>query len=197
MSELVITCPICRRKFKITGDPNVFKNDAFRCPKCGYAAPFSVVLNWNQYTTTKPTSSPQHTSDIANKKTTIATNIPAPNEKTKISSEDAPSPSTEAYLSMPALNRRFKLKQGNFVLGRNSSDSKADIRLAPDPYMSREQALLRVGRSGNQTICQLTPLKTNNPVYLNGQPISLNTMATLHSGDKITMGKTTINFEIK
>ena len=61
---------------------------------------------------------------------------------------------------------------GSYTLGRKSSDSTARIKVAPDIRMSRVHAGMRtVVANGGTNNYQITSLKDDNPVYVNGRPV--------------------------
>lgn len=201
MKVLVIKCPTCQRKFKITcAAIEDLQDEAFKCPRCHYIAPFPVVFQWNQYaqsTSDQPTVPPPPPTKIVQKgpKTKLATQIDTQGQQA--SNEQASPPVHKAYLTLPSLKRRILLKDGNFIVGRDSIDSRASIRLAPDRYMSREHARLLVTSNGGAVACHITSFKDNNPVYVNGQAVPIGMMVKLNTGDQIKLGNTLVLFEIR
>ncbi len=92
--------------------------------------------------------------------------------------------------------KSFRFGQGVFVLGRDSSDSKATIKIARDPYMSRQHAKLSAANVGGISTCLLTCISQSNPIYINGQKINSGTPAPLRNGDRILLGMTTVVLNI-
>lgn len=85
--------------------------------------------------------------------------------------------------------------QGQFTLGRKSSDSTANIKLSPDMAMSRVHAGMRVIMlPGGGRGFQITSAKDANPVYVNGMPIAKGQAVNLKAGDKIRLGETELVF---
>lgn len=184
---IIISCPGCNRKFKINGSEEMFAHQNFTCPRCEYSAPFRVIQNWARMTNGKfgkEEVQKAHTQDSTN--TTPS--------KTKVVGGKSGTP------IIYTTDKRFcqHLKIGTFTLGRLSSDSKADIRIAPDPYMSRAHATLTVSGLGTNGIrCSIKPIKREIPVIINGAPLRFEDVVMLQQGDKITLGKTTIKFDIE
>ena len=45
MSEYIITCPICRKQYKLTPkDPLTLAQKSFTCPNCRYTTPFPTLI---------------------------------------------------------------------------------------------------------------------------------------------------------
>lgn len=193
MAEIQVTCPGCSRKYLIRGTDEVLRREMFECTHCGLQAPFSVVQDWSLTfskkkggTQSKPsqtTSSSEHKPEIQDVRHTLVTGRQILKGQ-------------RAFLNMPDFNRKLEIHEGTWVLGRQSSDSSADIRLAPDAYMSREHALLEVKSRDGRMTYMLKALKTNNPVYLNKSRINSSDVVMLQPGDTIVMGRTTIKFEV-
>lgn len=202
--ELIIRCPSSGHKFKIKADAEVLKTGYFKCPKCGYTAPFPVVLKWNEY---------ENSAHHGGKKSASQPMAPQPqlspaqsaalNCKTKIAngSNGANSPiinpphAAGPHLCVPSVGLRIPLQVGNYVLGRKSSDSQANIHIAPDPYMSRQHAFLQVIRTATGISLQIKPLNQYNPVYVNKVSLNMNENRVLRKGDTIVMGKTLLKVE--
>lgn len=86
--------------------------------------------------------------------------------------------------------------QGNFNLGRSSSDSTAQVKVAPDITMSRLHAGMRVVTAGGVQVYQITSVKTENPVFVNGAAVRRGQAVTLKSGDKLRLGNTEAIFRL-
>ena len=85
---------------------------------------------------------------------------------------------------------------GQATVGRNSSDSNAQLKLTPDIAMSRIHAAIRVTQNGPQRTYQITSAKNENPVYVNSKPIKQGQAVTLQPGDKLQMGYTLLTFRL-
>ena len=175
MPVYIITCPICRKQYKLTPkDPSTLAQKTFSCPNCRYTAPFPTLIK--ELSATQPVTRSE------------GTEIPPVNQRlhsaTKVSSSVGMQ--SKAYITVMGSNARFVLSQGIYVLGRKSSDSTATLQLAPDISMSRQHARLAVQLVGGRLMAQVVGLKS----YAAGQP------CTLKSGDNLQLGMTRIIFSI-
>lgn len=198
---MIITCPSCKRRFELRSKiPSIF-----HCPKCHYQAPFQSILDQNSQS---------------------ATDVPpvfdATTMKSSINSEQAfdPNQPTQVYvgngtpqqdktklvvtcghlhiLNNNSVVKDVALKLGTPTLGRLSSDSQASIKIAPDPYMSRIHARMKISlEADGQVQYIITPVKQNSPIFLENKQIPFGKSAILHNGCKIKMGETEMLFVIK
>ena len=206
---MIITCPGCGRRFNLERRPPV----TFRCPKCSFSAPFSTILNEKNsvgphinITQDGHIEIPLN-EDVSNQ-TKVVSSL-ADNGHTKVVSELANAGKTSV---VPALQPQKKgvffvsfqgrkygtipLPFGNFELGRNSSDSKAKVKLTPDMSMSRIHAGLRTTKINGQIVYQITSVKNDNPVFVNNCPIAKGKAYNLKNGDQVRMGDTTMVFRL-
>ena len=218
---MIITCPNCGRRFDLQRQPPT----TFRCPKCSFTVPFSVVLH-NQKSESKPVSTSTDDMPVAGNKTLVDSNETQvinekptrvvdnlQNDKTRMVeglNQDVKTrlvpglqtqPQKRAVFQMSYQGRSYgviNLPYGNFYnLGRQSSDSKAQIKLTPDISMSRIHAGMRTIQSAQgQVIYQITSAKSSNPVYVNGNPVPQGKSVNLKNGDTLRMGETTLVFRI-
>lgn len=189
---MIITCPGCYRQFRLEKKAP----QTFHCPKCELTVPFSVILN-EQKRATHP-----------NNKTKDGTITPQPAaDKTKVVEGLVGGAKTSV---VPSLQQRSKatlhitfqgrqygaipLPLGCYDLGRNSSDSKARIKLTPDMSMSRIHAGMRTTKINGQLTYQITSVRNENPVYVNNKPIPKGAACNLRNGDKLRMGNTSLTF---
>ncbi|MGM9869124.1 MAG: FHA domain-containing protein [Sodaliphilus sp.] len=205
---MIITCPGCGRRFNLERRPPA----TFRCPKCAFTAPFSSILNEN--------NSSEASFSTQDGQISLHTNGGV--SKTKVVSELANTDHTRVVSGLandghtsvvPALQPQQKkaafavtfqghpyatipLPFGNFELGRNSSDSKAKVRLTPDMAMSRVHAGMRTTKINGQIVYQITSVKNENPVYVNNTPIAKGKAYNLKNGDQVRMGDTIMIFRI-
>lgn len=218
---MIIKCPNCGRRFDLQRQPPA----TFRCPKCSFTVPFSIVLH-EQNSESKPFSTSiddapvagnntledsQETQVVSEKPTRVVDNLQ--NDKTRVvaglnqdvKTKLVPSlqsqPQKRAVFQMSYQGRSYgviNLPYGNFYnLGRQSSDSKAQIKLTPDISMSRIHAGMRTIQSAQgQVIYQITSAKSSNPVYVNGNPVPQGKSVNLKNGDTLRMGETTLVFRI-
>ena len=191
MAEIVVTCPGCSHKFKVTGSDEVLRKEMFVCSNCGLQAPFSAVQDWSSMFHGKNKQKTQKSSPKENSSQVSGFQ----DERHTMVTGRYVHAGQLAFLVIPDINRRIELHSGAFVLGRQSSDSKADIKLAPDPYMSRDHALLEVSLMNGRQSFKIKALKDNNPVYINNSMIRPSDVVLLQPGDIIVMGRTKIVFE--
>lgn len=185
MPVYIITCPICRKQYKLTPkDPKTLAQKTFSCPNCRYTTPFPTLI--------KELAAPQPV--------TRSEGIEASTLSQKMHSATRVSQNAgiqaKAFITVIGNNARFVLNQGIYVLGRKSSDSTATLQLAPDISMSRQHARLAVQMVGGKLMAQIVGLKANNPIFINGKVYAAGQPCTLKSGDKLQLGMTRIIFSI-
>lgn len=208
---MIIKCPNCGSRFQLNRRPP----EMFRCPKCHYSTSFSEVLDMDKEgipeadadedsSVSVPGTSPglaisesTRVVDSQQYGETKVVNIPNGYEKTRVFNM----PKTKGMLQLMYKGVNFGVielpRSGQFTLGRRSSDSKASIKLTPDLSMSRLHAGMRTRQLPNgQILYQITSVKTDNPVIVNGKPIPKAAICNLKSGDVITMGETTAIFKM-
>lgn len=169
-----IQCPGCQSRFTLKS-PSIeaLAGKTFRCPKCGSTTPFSRLLG------IQPMAVPLHTN--IGRPGAVP---PPPNNKTRVAS----GAQTLLTLKVDASGKEFPLGIGTYTLGRDSFDSQASLKIAPDKYMSRLQASIEVTPMGSQ----LTAINDLNPIMVNGQKIRTGIPVALRNGDKLLLGMTTI-----
>ena len=185
MPVYIITCPICRKQYKLTPkDPSTLAQKTFSCPNCRYTTPFPTLIK--ELAVPQPITRSEGVEPAPiNQKMHLATKV----------SHNAGMQS-KAYITVIGSNARFVLHQGIYVLGRKSSDSTATLQLAPDISMSRQHARLAVQIVGGRLMAQIVGLKANNPIFINGKIYAVGQPCTLKSGDKLQLGMTRIVFTI-
>lgn len=183
MPVYIITCPICRKQYKLTPkDSSTLAQKTFSCPNCRYTTPFPTLIK--ELATPQPITrsegiEPSPTNQKMHSATRVSQNIGM---------------QSKAYITVIGSNARFVLDQGIYVLGRKSSDSTATLQLAPDISMSRQHARLAVQMVGGRLMAQIIGLKANNPIFVNGKAYAAGQPCTLKSGDKLQLGMTIIIF---
>lgn len=207
---MIIKCPYCGRRFELQRRPP----EIFCCPKCSYKVPFSVILQ-------ELHSEKTQKAEISDKKTSDTNNGQAQGLPTEVVSGQPDKTVVVEGLNVglktkliPELQQKRKgilkvtfqgmnfgiinLPYGNYYnLGRKSSDSKAQIKITPDITMSRIHAGMRTVTTPNgQMAYQITSIKADNPVYVNGQPVAKGNARTLKPGDSIRMGETIMIFQM-
>lgn len=182
MSIYIITCPICKRQYKLTPkDPSVLVQKIFSCPNCRYSTPFTTLIK--DLTSGQPITRSEKIDDTAQI-----------HSETKVSVNR--NMQTQAYISISGSNSRFILTPGQYVLGRKSSDSSATLQLTPDISMSRQHAKLVVQYVGGKLMAQIVGLKANNPIFVNGKMYLAGRPCTLKSGDMLQLGMTRLVFSV-
>lgn len=178
MQVTSIVCPRCRKCFTVKApDLSVLQTKTFRCPNCGFSAPFTQLLG-------KPAGQ-------ASLHTHIAGGGETPGGKTRMAHGSIATVS----LVIEETGRSFPIPQGSYTVGRESSDSRATLRLAPDPYMSRMHARLDVAAGQNGTACSITPMSSANKVYVNNRPLAEGERAELKDGDRVLLGMTSVRIK--
>ena len=93
------------------------------------------------------------------------------------------------------LKKAFRLGAGSYTIGRDSDDSQATLKLAPDRYMSRLQAELNIQPMMNQKlplIVRIKNLSPTNPIYVNNEMLDAGKSAALKNGDNLLIGMTKV-----
>ena len=215
MSSIQVRCPGCGSRYQISGSLQVLQTQPFVCKKCGFRVPFSSLYNLQnggKVVNTPPPPPPPNVNPHSTNKTRVVSGsggVPAggpgpgapDSKKTRVVPGSGGAPQTPqktrvpgAFLVVRSAMRELRLNNGTFVLGRLSSDSTADLKLAPDPYMSRQHAVMKVDVSGGKERYYIKSLKNDNPVYVNQRPLPTSQMAALKPGDVLTLGRTIVEF---
>lgn len=95
---------------------------------------------------------------------------------------------------LPASTHTFPLDDlHSHVIGRADNDAPSDISITGDPSISRRCASIE--HIDGRYI--LSVLKTKNPISINGRELKTGESIELRYGDRIKMGKTTMEFADK
>lgn len=199
---MIIRCPQCKKQYNLkSSHPQALLGKQFTCPNCGFSVPFTVLLK-----NSTPDNPALHThivgsggngggqamggqpTQVFGQPTQVAGN------HTHVYGQQEVIQKQMVYLEVEGTQQRFQLQMGTYILGRNSIDSPATIKLAPDPYMSRRHAQLDVIHRGGNLICAITAFPNANPVYINGQQLPPTKAILLKSGVTIQMGMTKVKF---
>lgn len=195
MQKIVISCPGCKKSFNLSAE-NIgsLVNRNFTCKSCGFTASFRLVLP--KHIVAKSMQQASLETHIGGASSVpppppVPTSGKAPNE-TRVSVHQ---PLHIPHLLVKSSQQDFPLQPGEYIIGRNSSDSKATLKLAPDPYMSREHAKLVVRVENGQTIIGITGLKANNPIIVGqGKILPHGKMFKVQNGNVMKLGNTIIQF---
>ncbi len=199
-------CPKCNRDISVKAQSREgLMSQIFKCPYCLNEVPFSRILSDEQPAqggTSSPTSTaaPGHVGTPAMQSGALKTHIvnspfgaPAGGpafQKTRMVS------TAPLAIVVESTGRRIPVNVGSYVLGRDSSDSGASIKIAPDPYMSRLHARLDVQRAGKGIICKIQPLRSSNAVLVNSAPVEEGSSKALKPNDRVLLGMTTFRLEL-
>lgn len=191
---MIIKCPQCGNMYNLRQKPS----KEFCCPSCKYKAPFKQVIDYSLHAGESVTKADvPETAVVDNtEKTRIATNMVG--DKTMlVPGLQQKKASLQISYKGVGMGSVALPPTGNFILGRRSSDSKAQVKIAPDMTMSRMHAAMRVmkGPDGGPSY-QITTIKSDNPVYVNGQEIGKGKICVLKNGDKIRLGETDLVFRL-
>ncbi|MDE6271740.1 MAG: FHA domain-containing protein [Muribaculaceae bacterium] len=107
-------------------------------------------------------------------------------------------PAKQCYLVIRETGRAIPLKPGQYIMGRDSSDSGATMRIAPDPYMSRRHAHLSVavGVDGIMRLT-ITGMNSQNDIFINSCRLYPGASAAINPGDEILLGMTNLKYVVK
>lgn len=187
MATAKVQCPGCRSVFTVKAATiESVANKIFRCPKCGTSMPFSRVLVGAvpMGAGSMPPAQALHT-HIAG----APSNAPLdPGAKTRVTGGAG----TRVTLHLDSIGRSFPLGPGTYTLGRDSLDSSATVKIAPDRYMSRMQASLTVGPGG----VSISGLSPTNPIIVNGNRVDMGKPVALKNGDRLQLGMTKVTVAI-
>lgn len=207
---MIIKCPYCGRRFDLQRRPP----ETFCCPKCSYKVPFSVILQ-EQHSEKATTTAAQTENDpvtegngakglptsVINGQGNKTVVVEGLNEELKTKLIPELQQKSKGILQVIFQGMNFgtiNLPHGKYYnLGRKSSDSKAQIKITPDIAMSRIHAGMRTVKTPTgQIVYQITSVKTENPVYVNGHAIPKGKAYNLKTGDMIKMGETIMKFQM-
>lgn len=134
----------------------------------------------------------------------IEVDIPLPNveinheRKTQIISSQSRDLS-RAILTLTGNEKHppLALMNGVNVIGRKSVTSQANIQIeVKDQYMSRMHTVIVVTKHKGQTEYLLKDYDSKNNTKLNGTPLRKGEEIYLISGDRISLGQTSLHFKI-
>lgn len=204
---MIIKCPYCGRRFELRRRPP----QIFCCPKCSFKVEFSKVIvnEGEQQASTSGKTNPGASTEVNKAGVGLPTTVEV--GETKVVEGLTGDMKTKL---VPGLQQK---KQGvvkvtfqgfdygtitlpyskSFTLGRKSSDGQAQVKITPDIAMSRVHAGMRtVLTPTGQVVYQITSVKNENPVYVNGMAVPKGKAYSLKSGDVIRMGMTTLVFKL-
>lgn len=181
-------CPKCGKDISVKAESKQsLLNQVFKCPGCHRDTPFSQILGG-----ASPTASDMHTHIVGagSGMAAAAAAVGLGNEKTRIAQ------ASPISIVVDGTGRRLPVAIGSHILGRDSLDSRATVKVASDPYMSRQHARLDIAREGNRLSCRISCLKTANPVIVNSTRLAEGQSYSLKPGDKVILGMTAFHLEL-
>lgn len=166
----------------------------FQCPHCGQSTPFATIFSDAGPATATSQPAPQAQQALhtyiggggAGMQRGVVPNF----QKTQVVRQGP------LAIVVEDTGRRIPIGVGSHILGRESSDSPASVKLAPDPYMSRLHARLDITRQGNRVSCRIQPLRSSNAVIVNSSRLDEGQTMMLKPNDKVVLGMTTIHLEV-
>ena len=186
MPTAIIHCPGCGARYNLkAASLESVASQTFRCPKCRYACSLGRMMG-------------SHGFPKGNMHTHIggsAGRTPDEFGKTRI----VGSASGEVVLEVEGTGRNFRLGMGNYILGRDSDDSRASVKIAPDRYMSRQQAVLEIQPSrqpGGKPEARIINNSQTNAIYVNERKLDNGMSIVLNNGDKLLLGMTKVNVRL-
>lgn len=173
MGKIFIKCPQCGQELSFQEIPG-YQSMIVECPKCNFKATAGVYLE-SQRKKVKKTI------------TELPTELNLPLEyKNSI-----------GKLKVRNTGEFFYLQEGTNIIGRKAESSIANIKIASDPFMSRQHARIDVLNNENGIEHRLIEINSKNIVELNGKAIKRGDILILKNGDILTLGKTVVTLEIE
>ena len=168
---IAIKCPYCQVGLKVDEGKLPLGITSFKCPKCKQAIPISLV-----------------TSKV--KEEEAETQLLQPVKKSVGKLTVMANPDTET--------QTFLLQEGIFIIGRQSSASKADLAIQTnDRSMSREHLRLEVKkeeRGGYKHF--LSDNNSKNHTLYNNKYLEEGEIVVLQDNDEIIIGHTILRFNL-
>ena len=94
--------------------------------------------------------------------------------------------------------RRYELQEGNNIVGRKSKISTADVQLeVADLYISRQNAVVKVRKTGNNLLVTIANHKNLNPIKVGAVILLDDDEVVLENGDEFTMGLTKMTLKME
>ncbi len=111
----------------------------------------------------------------------------------------SPQPRQQRQPSLLFNGVSYPLRTGNNIVGRQASTSQATVQIATiDRFMSRSHVTITVSQFPDGTgKAVLSNYHNKNMTWINGTPIQMGEGIVLSPGDRITMGETTVEFQLR
>ena len=195
-----VECPNCHKVLEVKNS----KNEAVKhitCPVC--AAPLQVKFSPQQEPLVAHTVLVPPPSNAASDGATQLGGSPSaatvlggsPSAATVLG---APQQAVSKSLKLEHNGNEYPLVEGQNIIGRQASTSKASIQLpTSDRYMSRQHCSILVSTlpDGSKKAV-LTNYQNKNATLVNGSSIQDGDQIRLQDGDQVTMGHTTVTFKM-
>lgn len=97
------------------------------------------------------------------------------------------------YLGL--VSERYKLSEGQTVIGREDDEEPSDISISGDDTISRRSISINIVADDYGFDYILKVLSASNPVKINGKQIRVGEKVYLDLGDIITIGHTNLKFD--
>ena len=168
-----VKCPHCNVGLKVDQDKIPEGIDTFKCPKCKHDIPLSFLDNKRDISKDETTAVAHQSAKVGRGKLTV---IPVGNTREQI----------------------FHLREGNYVVGRKSPVSDANIRIeTDDKMMSRNHARIDVKKDTHGGIIHcLSDNQSKNRTLHNGIFLDEGEEVVLQDNDEIKMGETLLRFNV-
>ena len=168
-----VKCPHCKVGLKVDEQKIPKGIDTFKCPKCKHDIPLSFIDNKRDGHENEITTVVSHLSKAEDGRITV---LPDENTKEQI----------------------FHLREGNYIVGRKTSASIADIRIkTADKMMSRNHARIEVKKDSKQSLMHcLSDNQSKNRTMYNDVFLEDNEEVVLQDNDEIKLGNTQLRFNV-
>lgn len=96
---------------------------------------------------------------------------------------------------MGLVAERYKLSEGQTIVGREDDEEPSDISITGDDTISRRSIAINIVADDYGFDYVLKVLNAANPVRVNGKQIRVGEKTYLDLGDVITIGRTNLKFD--
>lgn len=173
MAKISIVCPNCKAKLALMEFAG-WQEKTLKCPHCNFSAKASVF----RLGTATQGARPSHDEDDVQTRLSAPAHTPSENEL--------------GVIVVKATGRRFILREGTNVIGREAKSGTADLMISTDPYMSRRHVQIDVVKTPAGYDHRLVEIDSKNIVELNGAPIKRGDILKLNDGDRLLLGETEV-----
>ena len=186
MQTKKVTCPKCGVVLEVKNSKNE-EVKQIRCPKCQavLSVKFDTPIEARTYYTPKATNAESGATQLGGY-VSGATQLVLS------------SPEIDSHASLTYAGITYQLQEGENVIGRKASSSTASIQIeTSDRYMSRQHCIITISTLADGTKkAVLSNYQNKNKTLVDGQEICSGDEIRLTDGNSITMGYTTVIFNI-